>query len=426
VSAVNSAHKAIQKALSKEVSKLESNAEHGYTLPADHLNSLKTRIEEIGDPALQSRLMASLSLSDAVSKNAQNPVAVNEQIVASIRERFAKELPTKEQRERLETMERAIATQKSELKNNAIGWGVRSGVIPRTALNMQDEASMDSRLEAVEATAKQFGQGRQYFAENERSALIENFKSGKNSVVQFAALLTHHWGSKYAAEAMSELKASPADAHVGGMVAKYGESQLAKDYDAARKMRQQEGYKPVGQATAANINPAMAEVVGNAFAAVPGAADIIRNVVNPIYEYRARRDGWEDFKEDEYQKIVKEALGETKVGADTFGGITDRDWNGPGWFDETSYKVIVPAGVSQDEFDTLIGMVKVADLKTPPKVGNRALTDEEFQNAKLLSLGDGRYLLQPNPELPQVYQGVFDFNDVRDKLKKRRPDLFAK
>jgi hypothetical protein len=426
VSAVNSAHKAIQAALSKEVSKLESNAAHGYTLPKDQLTSLAARINDVGNPELKTRLLSSLGFAEAVSKNAQNPVAVNEQILSELRSRFAKEPPTKEQRERLEKMESAVATQKSELKNNAIGWAVRSGVVPRTSLNMQDEASMDDRLKAVETTAEKFRQNPQYFAENERAALIESFKTGKSSVVQFAAALNQHWGSKHAAAALGELKASPADAHVGGMVAKYGNSQLSKDYDAARKMTLQEGYKPVGGATAANINPAMTEVVGDAFAAVPGAADIIRNVVNPIYEYRARREGWDDFDEGEYQKIIREALGETKDGSNTFGGVADRDWNGPGWFDSTSYKVIVPAGVSQDDFDALIGMVKVADLTNPPKVGKRTITDEELQNAKLLSLGDGRYLLQPDPNLPQVYDGVFDFAEVRDKLKKRRPDLFAK
>jgi hypothetical protein len=439
VSAVNSAHKAIQKALSKEVSELESNAAHGYTLPKEQLTSLAARVNEIGDPVLKTRLLSSLGLAEAISRNAQNPVSVNEQILAELRQRFAQESPTKEQRERLEKMESALATQKSELGDNLLGWSMRSGVVARTRLDPADKASMDARLEAVETSAKTFGVSRQFFTEIERDALVENFTSGKISIVQFAADLTKHWGAKNAAAALKELKAKPSVSLLGGHVASIGMTAVAKDAEAGLKLLKQKDYKP-RKIPVEDARNAIKDSIGTTLDHLPETMEAMRGVINAAYEARAVANGWIEFEEKEYAKIARELLGERKKGSHTYGGVVTKYhyFNGPEWGDAVSgnYGIVVPPNVRQDGFFELIEMIKVKDLPEPPRdMFGKPISDDAFQGARMFSLHNGRYLLSFNTIEPtlnpdMVYRNkdgdpyVFNFKDVEPMLKKRRDDLF--
>ena len=168
------------------------------------------------------------------------------------------------------------------------------------------------------------------------------------------------------------------------------------------------------------------------------AAEVLANAA---YEIQANRLNKRDsFDADLYKKLLREALGEHKVGDETYGGIaTYRN----GWWG--NHNVVVPTWVKQDGFSTLMKSLKPEDLTygmredgggkimSPVDYKGRPIELEALRRAKLLSVGDGQYLMyygDLNSDPQWVRAGtengeryVLDLARMRPALARRRPDL---
>jgi hypothetical protein len=234
---------------------------------------------------------------------------------------------------------------------------------------------------------------------------------------------------------MAELSdEAPEMAFLGSHVAQLGDTRVARDAATALELRSELGpdFKPLAPSKTKSRSVAVAEL-GAALAALPEAESAAIATANAIYETRARRQGVTEFDETLWRQGLREALGERKVGGETYGGIASQGFFG-------GREIIVPPIIRQDGFGEALAMITLPDLAAA-ELGNpvgregRTVSLERMKGATLVQMGDGRYALaMGDPDTPGAEQWVYrdtpgtpyilDFNALAPRLAARRPDLF--
>ena len=128
---------------------------------------------------------------------------------------------------------------------------------------------------------------------------------------------------------------------------------------------------------------------------------------------------------------MRQVTGETTVRGVAYGGIGNHRG---GWFGNQG--ILVPAGVRQDRFDTLIESITNADLEAagavPYDVSKRRLGADAVRRGTFVAIGSDRYLValgDPNGDAQWLLdqQGrrlEVNLGAMLPGLKKRRPKLF--
>ena len=423
------AQKRLLTALGKKVTELEKQSIDGTPLNDDLVAALTTQVEESGDDVLKAKLSALVGMSSRLQTMQQQPLAANENALNRVRQQFAEKGATPDQARRMETLEKVIAKQRTMLKSDALTWAYRTGMTSVTQLQMDNPEAMTKRLQDAQATRATFGSTFQLFTAAERNHLSEELKTGKASIVKIATALVDNWGGENAQHALRELSAkAPGAATIGSLVAVMGVTPTSRDYEQGRKIMLADGYKSIG------IKPVEAReqvqsVLGDAAQLTPTARDSLQNVANVIYEARARRNGWTEFDNGEYGKIVGELLGQREIEGVQFGGVGQ---SSAGYLWDTQ-PVVVPHDVRADKFDDMRDMITLDNLKRKPYRGkDQPLTADEWSSAVWISAGSGQYLIaQSNDDgEPIGYTDetgkpyVLSFSEVRSFIKARRPDWF--
>jgi len=418
------------------IKELKDNAAEGYSLPAVQMQGLRGMIAASGNKDLAAEYNGLVGFQKLTSTLQQNPVALNEQYLTDMRERFAKSPPTVGQRKTLETVEKFVAAQRTALKDNAIQWAARATGQDVQPLRIGNPESMQTRLEVAQATSQRFAIPMQVFTKTERDAYAKALESGKLSIGALAKDMTAVWGQDTARVALKELSdQAPQAAMLGGHVVVMGKTQVASYAEQGMMLPKVLGktFKPMApSATAARAD--MTTVFGDVFKHSTTAGDTIIALANAAYEAKAREKGWSggaDYNSSEYRKILSELIGAREVGGVSYGGV---GYRGAGWDGVTQHKVIVPHDVRTDRFDDVMALMKIKDLPVRPvTLTGRHMTEAELKNASYISTGTGKYILAREGEdgvletykSPDGQDYVLDFATVRPILKRRRKEWFV-
>lgn len=425
--------------LIKQIDSLRDNAAKGYALPADQIGALKSVIEGSGDPEMVAAYNGAVSYARLTSTlKAQSPAA-NEAYLNNLRSAIQKNQPTPDQVKQLEEVERFVSAQKSEIKDDALTWSNRAGVVTIQPLNLKSAESLQLRLRNAEITSQKFGIPAQYFTKIEREALSKGLDDGSIPIAGLAKGLTDVWGQTTARQALAELSdQSPEAALLGGHMVTIGVTPVAKEAAEGLQLSKEQGFKSMAPSLS-EARSTFDDITGEAFAYLPRAGDNLRALANAAYEARARRKGLKSGKDadlEEYGKIVSELLGERTISRQKYGGVTTLSTGGA-WGDgqwEKKYTVVAPHNVRQDGFDDLVSLIKVEDFgDNPPRFGSgRAVTQAELMGARFVTVGTGKYRLGKQVDDDVVfYQDakgapfVFEFKTVEPRLRLVRPDLFV-
>jgi hypothetical protein len=178
-------------------------------------------------------------------------------------------------------------------------------------------------------------------------------------------------------------------------------------------------------------------VLGSALASAPRDEAALMALANAVYEVRAQSLGLTEFSAEEWQKGLRELLGERDIGGIVYGGVVPaRD----GWFGDDR-QIVLPPIVRQDRWQDAIRMITrqdlaVAGIPMPVDANGREVPMERVLSGTLVpDRGVGRYQVAAgDPDVPGqemwIYGGkpgeplVLDLLKLSPILAKRRPDLF--
>ncbi len=447
--------KRIIREVRKEISNVESAAVNGVAPKEGERARIDQLVESTGDPKLKRELSSALKTAERMKSLYRLPDTAVAAAATRLRADLTNNGGTAAQDKYVRKIEALARNMKTALKNDRLQWAWKTGTVPIERLVLDDPRSMALRYEQSHQAARIFVEGKVndpadmnqheldagaaepppakdviYFLNAERDVIASDLESGRRSVTKTAALLVRAWGPKAAQQEMSRLvDKAPGAALIGTYVTNFGENApLAKDYEAGLRLKQTEGFKS-RLGSVVEIRGAVADAVdAKAFALNPQGLTALRNAANVIYEQQATREGLIEFESNRYEKIVRELIGENKIGGVTYGGIADGD---PGWWG--SFPTFVPHDVRQDSFDDLREEIKIEDLPSHPREGGRNVTKGEFESAIWVSQGMDRYLLAADvgDEGLKAYTDhdgrpyIIDFGSLRGRLKERRRDLFA-
>ncbi len=252
-----------------------------------------------------------------------------------------------------------------KLKTDPIGWAEETGLIPpqiRITPDTFKPEILAARIMAANAVAQRHAQGLQVFTTNERKWMTEVMKVGGKPMEQMLGMMATVFGAD-TPHAMKEFaKSAPIAAQLGWLIARGGNAKVVTDLSLGIAKLQDEKHKSLAPNPGVAWTAAMG-VMGSALSQQAGVAgdsqQAVIDAANILYDVRARAKGMKEqganFDLDMWQQGLKEILGENKVGETTYGGVA-----GGGFWGGMQY--IVPPNIAQDKVPTLLANLKISDI----------------------------------------------------------------
>lgn len=359
---------------------------------------------------------------------ASRPLIQAEQAVTELKAKTGDAGATALTVERNKRADGLLKNMASQLKEDPLGWSERAGVMGVDPIDFANPETLRNRVAQAEAIGEHYGVQPVYLRPQERAALARSVELGGEAMMTAVTSIAGAFGNR-APQVLREVsKSAPILAHVGGIVLNGGSPELAADVAEATAMRRDANYKaPTWKP--APFRSMAADVLGEAFTADPEAFRAAETTAKTAYEARAYRRGLatdlgDSDSKDAFERSLQEAAGATFDRAgNQYGGVGD---HGGSWYGGGS-KVVVPPSVRTDRFDQVVGAIRDEDL---PK---GVVTAAELQDARLLSIGPGRYrvaLGDPDSDDPQYVTGAdgrywtLDLNALEPQLRERVPGAF--
>jgi hypothetical protein len=284
-----------------------------------------------------------------------------------------------------------LATSKRELATDPLSFAAREGVATVVPLDAQNPGSFTARYKAAEATSRRYGGPLRLLTDEEADAWVQRINSSPQAAVESVTAL-RAFGQKGAyAVAQQIAPKDPAAAHMIALayVPGAGGARNVADIQTGRELL---------KANPKLINPQRAATslvnagVPEALRGRPQLAAVIPDVASALYAARWSRAGKIDFDSGAYEGAVNAALGAFKDANGVMrGGLGDSPWGGG--------KTILPAGVSQDEFDAQLAALDDARLAAvkggaPVDARGKPVPVAMLRRGSLLAIGDGRYKVE--------------------------------
>jgi hypothetical protein len=422
-----------------QIGEVRKLAEKGFPARASDLSALRASVAASGDP----RLEAALAETEAVLKwqgaAARSTPLEIDQYVRQERARMQEKGALPVEVARLEAAERLQDEMRRELKRDPLGWAERVQAIQVTPIDMSSpeaaQKSLAARRVEAETVAARYGQPVRFFRPAELDRMAEMANQGGDNLVQISATLAEAFGSR-ADEALREVaqasgtKGGQTLAVLGSLVQQRASPQIIRAAAAGIALRRTENFKALAP-SAEKSRPVVQRVFGSALQALPQTAGALTDLANAAYESRARAAGVAEFDERLYREIVQDITGRVTVKGVSYGGIGSHR---AGFF--SGSQVVVPAGVRQDRFDTLVESITNADIKAagavPYDVNKRRLGADAVRRGTFVAIGANRYLValgdpQSDAQWLLDAQGrrlEVNLGAMLPGLKKRRPKLF--
>jgi len=422
-----------------QIGEVQTLAEKGFAPQAARLAALRAQVTASGDPRLQAALeQAEGVLKWQTSAARETPVKLDA-FVRDERARMQKDGALPQEVARIEAAERMLGEMRGALKKDPLGWAERVGTVTVTPIDFSNadaaQQSLTARAVEAETVAERYDQPVRYFRPDELDRMSQIANQGGDGLIQIAGTLVRAFGDR-ADEALREVaqvsgtKGGQTLAMLGSLVHRGGDPQVIRAAAAGIALRRSETFKALAP-SAQKSRPEVQAVLGSALQALPQAAAALTDLADAAYETRARAEGKAEFDSDLYREIVRQVTGETTVRGVAYGGVGSHRGV---WFGKQ--KILVPAGVRQDRFDTLIESITNADLEAagavPYDVKKRRLGADAVRRGTFVAIGSDRYLValgdpQGDAQWLLDQQGrrlEVNLGAMLPGLKKRRPKLF--
>jgi hypothetical protein len=276
--------------------------------------------------------------------------------------------------------------QRTALRNDPLSWATRAGVVAATPLNPADPASFTKRWQDTRAAAQHFGSQPMPLTLPEVESMAELWNTGSPKQRAAALLQLRQFGQDGAIAAARQIAPrDPAAAHVlslsflpGG-----GGQQNVGDYFTGNELRTA-NPKLVPQAA---VNVEIDSELGDALRYAPPLKAVVPAVAANLTAARISRQGMA-YSRAALKGGLQSALG-GQIGSDGImrGGLG---------LDNQGGTVVLPKGVSQDDFNTALEKIDDAALARNPAAApvdprGKPYPAVEIKNGRLFAVGDGRY-----------------------------------
>lgn len=372
-----------RRALHDAIKSVTQRAEKGFAAPETEMAALRQAAASANDAEAVAALDAAEQTVVWQERIRQTPPALLEDFVRQEREAIAKSGGSEGQVARLATTEKILATSRVELKRDPLGWAARTGVADIAPLDFTPEnvaASVADRLADADTVARHFGQAPRYLRPGEKRALAATLEGGGDAALGVMATLADTAGPR-AVDVLAELgDEAPTMAMLGGLALQSVPQDVVRDAADGVALRQQDGFRRRAPSRVDGIQP-RADVIGNAFAALPRTEAPVLDLADAIYETRARRNGIEDFDGDLYKDALHAAVGGHVRDGIAFGGFAEIN----------DQRVVVPAAMPRGQFEEALAAITSDDVPPAFHSDGSAWDLKQLSSAHLLPAGNNRY-----------------------------------
>jgi hypothetical protein len=423
-----------------EIKSVADRAAKGFAAMPQELAAIEAQVASSADPDLA---VAYAEARDLLAYQTSIRSLTPAELDGAVREMRAAAKPGASERlvDRITMAESLLDTMRTEIKQDPLGWAERSGRVSKvTPLDFSSAdaagSSLKARIAQADTVARDYGIEPQYLRPDEVARLSSAIGKGGDDGLAVTAALVQAAGDN-APLVMAEVsKQAPIAAMLGGHVAGVGLTPVAREASLGLALIKTDGFKSRGPKPQ-EMREAATTVLGSALASAPRDEAALMALANAVYEVRAQSLGLTEFSAEEWQKGLRELLGERDIGGIVYGGVVPaRD----GWFGDDR-QIVLPPIVRQDRWQDAIRMITrqdlaVAGIPMPVDANGREVPMERVLSGTLVpDRGVGRYQVAAgDPDVPGqemwIYGGkpgeplVLDLLKLSPILAKRRPDLF--
>ena len=390
------------RALTNKVKQINGLVEKGFDIKPEDWNGIQAEVAANGDPLLAETLNAAKSLSQFQSSIKQLAPADLQLVVSEQRNQIeeAGGIEDFEQVRRLDVSEKLLTEMKTELRRDPISWGVRVGLIDNSPLVLEGDLaadSMDRRRAQADALARHYGITPRFMTDEEVSQLSEGLPG--MTVDQKLALsntIALGFGDDAAAVLNRVSDNNATFSHVGGLMlgGSQGNADVARNIFSGNIARIDDKNNILPSKI--DLDTGYANLAGGALGASSKTRANVINAAKDIYTRKGLLAGLtsDEFDEDLWDQSLNEAAGAVFVDGAQYGGFGD--YNGE--------KIVLPKGMTQDDFDQRLGSINDDKITTgvfgdvPRHVDGTIATADEIEDGVLISVGDGLYAIALNED----------------------------
>lgn len=427
-------------ALTREVQAQEMQAKRGIPLTPEKEAALKGRIAAIGSPDLVDRFTEAKTTLGIVRELNTLPLTEVEAYADAERRRMVK-TGTTDRREfhRLQVVDTWLAEANKQVSADPLGWAAQSGMpVSDLDLTSPDKLaqSLRQRIPAADETGRKYSRETVYMRPQEKQALTAAIRKGGPDMIEISRAIVAG-GEDRAHAIFGELsKDAPELAVMGRLQLDGGSDTAIADIARFVQLKAHREFKPEHKPPPERARGVTAQVVGGALGQMDRTAGNIGEAADAIYQLRAQRRTLTAFDTDLYAEALQEAAGQTTdVRPGLLGFNSTRKYGGIG----PTYggRVLIPPGVRQDGFESLVDTIRKDDLDVigrPYDAQLKELRLSTLRAGRWVSVeGPGRYVISLGEDetgKPRyVYDKdqrplVVDLGRIMPRLRERRPDLF--
>lgn len=428
--AANAARSDALRALDRALDRATDVTDAGLSPGEGVFERITAEAERLGDAELAREARETAAIAEAADWAWTQPPAVLQSEINEARARLEAGGATPFEANRLEVVERVQSRMMSALNSDPLSVAVRAGLVEVPPLQMADETgapsmqafadSLSARAATAEAVADHYGIAPRYFTEAERRSFSDAVDGDQVTRLALADRIVSALGDD-APRALAELAPNePLLAHIGGMISA-GAVDAARDADAGKRLRNEEGFASV-LPPIADRSAEAERAFGDVARTLPRTVANARGVADDIYTYRAARQGLtaDDFDDRLYQRALNEAMGATYLTAPNgrrlqFGGLSDVN----------GHETIAPGWMRADRLDEAMQALARGEIEGVATAmfdaSGREIEPRYLRRGWLLAVGDGQYHVawgsSERPEIAMTEDGapfVLDMNGMRD------------
>ncbi len=387
------------------VASLNSLVEKGFDITSENWEAVQAEVDAAGDPGLAQALESSRALSEFQSSMRGLTPADMQLVVSKLRADMQPGVSDFQQVRELDVAEKLLSEASREIARDPLSWGNRVGVValePMSFAGPEGMASMQRRQSQAEAVASHYGIAPKYLTDEEATQ-VKGVLSGLDAQgqVDLVATVQQGFGEEAARSVFARLSSdNPMFGHAAGLMA----SGLAPMRDVALDMLTGRELRQGGDEVVPgplDLESVVNDLEGGSLSFAGGTRKTVLDAAKNIYAVRALRSGItssDDFDDDLFEDAMNMAVGGINV---------DGVWYG-GFGDYSGLQTVLPTAYSQDAFDAALEKV-TDDWLTVNGVrhGNGdVLTQDEFEAARLIPVGDGKYMIDLSENATRLMAGL--------------------
>lgn len=391
--------------------------DNGHEVDPKSVSKLATRLDELGKPVLAIRLRTAGEVQTFTSEAKQwRPDQlqgwINEQRSAT------KGNTTPAQAARLDAAEKLLGRMHGRLKSDPLSWAVEAGVARLSPVDLRNPATAQARVKTALAVSERYGIRPTFLTDEETGLIAGQLASAKpQDKVKLTSAIVNGFG-RYGRDVLGSIAgADPVFAHAAGLAVSVtnGKDTAQRIFAGQQALRDKSVSIPSHAAFESAVG------LGRALAYTPKTRGALIASAKAIYASEAAAAGLDPKTVDEevWAKAINRAAGATyRQDGSRVGGIGTYRGN----------NIILPANVSPDEIDTLMGRLSAEDLKNArPTFGNGKPVDvDTIRSGYLFDAGSGRYFVSLDKAGTQFIRGpkghfILDLGALVPRLRGRAP-----